>query len=66
MNIEVSDEELALITEALDDSAGVFDQGATDADLEPVERQDFINDAERCRALAERLRVHLNEGDLIP
>ena len=55
MNFELSDDELSLIIEALEDNAGVFDEGANDADLEPDERPDFARDAEGCRALANRL-----------
>ncbi len=53
--IAVSDDELRLVIEALNDNAGVFDEGATDDALTDEEREEFARDAERCRALATRL-----------
>jgi hypothetical protein len=53
--IAVSDDELRLVIEALNDNAGVFDEGATDDELTDEEREAFARDAERCRALATRL-----------
>jgi hypothetical protein len=55
MRIEVSEEDLALMIEALHDNAGVFDEGARDDELSSDERQDFARDAERCRTLADRM-----------
>ncbi len=62
MRIEVSEEELALIIEALDDNAGVFKQGAKDDELSSDDRQDFARDAERCRILADRLSTANRNG----
>ena len=56
MRVELSHEELALIVEALEGNAGIFDVGAVDPTLEPGDRADFALDAERCRAIADRLR----------
>lgn len=56
MRVELSDEELALIVEALEGNAGLFDVGAVDPTLEAAERAAFAVDAELCRLLAGRLR----------
>jgi hypothetical protein len=62
MRIEMPEEDLALMIEALHDNAGVFDEGARDENLSSDERQDFARDAERCRMLADRLtKANRNE-----
>ncbi len=56
MRVELSDEELALIVEALEDNARLFDVGAVDPTLDADERAVFAVDAELCRLLVVRLR----------
>lgn len=52
---QLSDAELALIIEALEDNAGVFDEGAKDEACTSEEKEMFATDAKRCRELAIRL-----------
>lgn len=62
MRVELSEDDLALIIEALEDNAGVFDEGAKDAGLSSDERQDFARDADKCRDLAHRLTSEARPG----